>query len=158
IVQVHGVGSERGVHYYAMQLVEGMSLADLVHRLRDRGEVDPLEALRRAGQLTCVGSTAADRNTTARPTPVRGERRSDTAKEHFRRVAEWSHQAALALEHAPSLGVVHRDIKPANLLIDRGGWLFVTDFGLAHVASPAGEGAEGLTRTGDVLGTLRYMA
>ena len=69
------------------------------------------------------------------------------------RVARLGMQAAEALDHAHQLGVVHRDIKPANLLLDGAGNLWVTDFGLAQFQSDAG-----LTLTGDLLGTLRYMS
>lgn len=63
-----------------------------------------------------------------------------------------------ALEHAHGRGVVHRDIKPANVIcpdaVDEAGAVAkLTDFGVARLA-----GDETLTRTGDVLGTLAYMA
>ncbi len=62
-------------------------------------------------------------------------------------------QAAEALEHAHANGVLHRDIKPANLMLDRDGKLWITDFGLARI-----EGDVGVTVSGDLLGTARYMA
>ncbi|MCU0313079.1 MAG: serine/threonine protein kinase [Solirubrobacteraceae bacterium] len=63
-----------------------------------------------------------------------------------------------ALEHAHGRGVVHRDVKPANVIVPdaphgEAGIAKLTDFG---VAALAGDG--GLTRTGDVVGTLAYMA
>src|SRR5262249_58860913 len=45
-----------------------------------------------------------------------------------------------------------RDVKPANLLLDLDGTVWVTDFGLAKA-----DDSDDLTRTGDLLGTLRYM-
>ena len=62
-------------------------------------------------------------------------------------------QVAEALEYAHRQGIVHRDIKPANLLLDTHGSVWVTDFGLAKA-----DDQQDLTQTGDVLGTLRYMA
>jgi serine/threonine protein kinase len=67
--------------------------------------------------------------------------------------AEWIAQAAEALEYAHAAGVVHRDVKPSNLLVDNEGKLWVTDFGVARFGDDAG-----LTLTGDLLGTLRYMS
>jgi eukaryotic-like serine/threonine-protein kinase len=63
-----------------------------------------------------------------------------------------------ALEHAHAAGVVHRDIKPGNVIIparpaSEAGVAKLTDFGVAHLA-----GEDALTHTGDVVGTLAYMA
>jgi serine/threonine protein kinase len=58
---------------------------------------------------------------------------------------------ALAAIH--SAGVVHRDVKPSNVLLDNDGGAHLTDFGIAQP-----EDATQLTRTGEVIGTLKYMA
>ena len=71
---------------------------------------------------------------------------------YFRSVAQIGRQAAQGLAYAHARGVVHRDIKPSNLLLDTAGVVWITDFGLAKAED------DGLTATGDILGTLRYMA
>jgi serine/threonine protein kinase len=70
-----------------------------------------------------------------------------------RSVARVGLQVAEALHYAHRQGILHRDIKPSNLLLDATGNVWVADFGLAKTAE-----AEELTSTGDVLGTVRYLA
>jgi serine/threonine protein kinase/Flp pilus assembly protein TadD len=146
IVPIYGVGCERGVHYYAMKFIDGQTLAAMIDARRTDLADPPSNE-----PTTDNRSRAAANPTTpiARASTERTPR--DTA--FFRRVAEWGIQAAEALEHAHSVGIVHRDIKPANLMIDGQGKLWVTDFGLARTADDAG-----LTMTGDLVGTLRYMS
>jgi len=71
-------------------------------------------------------------------------------------------QAARGLEHAHAEGIVHRDIKPSNLLVDKRGVVKILDLGAARMESawgePLPEDDEGLTYTGNILGTVDYMA
>ena len=73
--------------------------------------------------------------------------------DYFRGVARVGLQVAEALAYAHGRGVLHRDIKPSNLLLEADGTVWVTDFGLAKDAD-----GDDLTGTGDVVGTLRYLA
>jgi serine/threonine protein kinase/WD40 repeat protein len=148
IVPIHGVGVERGIHYYAMQFIEGKTLAALIEEFRQK-----------AGLKTVNGTvinSAADVATETPRQPATVSPSSERASANLafcRMAAGLGVQAAEALEHAHQSGVIHRDVKPGNLLVDGRGNLWITDFGLAHMQSHAA-----LTMTGDLVGTLRYMS
>jgi serine/threonine protein kinase len=168
IVPVYAVGCERGVHFYAMQLIDGINLADLIARMRPRPEIEDrgsrIEDRRREQPprpgaptgLLDPRSSILDPPSSATAHGAAAElstQRASGSAGFYRTAAGLVIQAAEALEYAHQLGVIHRDVKPANLLVDARGNLWVTDFGLAQFHTNAG-----LTRTGDLLGTLRYMS
>jgi serine/threonine protein kinase/WD40 repeat protein/tetratricopeptide (TPR) repeat protein len=159
IVPVFGVGEAEGVHYYAMQFIQGDSLDRVLRdlcRLRDARGEPTVDHVPPPGDVPAERSGDSATGAAEQTTPPSGTRAalsSSSEPEYFRAVARVGVQVADALAYAHRQGVLHRDIKPSNLLLDLHGTIWVTDFGLAKVA----DGDE-LTRTGDVVGTLRYMA
>ncbi|MDA0832027.1 MAG: serine/threonine-protein kinase [Planctomycetota bacterium] len=143
IVHVHAVGQDRGVHYYAMQMIDGQSLAEFIAVRCAAETVSPRE--------NDIATVTNHHTTEVQNRPSAD--RTDSRREYFRRVARWGIEAAEGLDYAHQMGIVHRDIKPSNLMINAEGKLWVTDFGLAMTRNNSG-----LTMTGDVMGTLKYMS
>ena len=72
----------------------------------------------------------------------------------FGEVLRIGRQAAEGLDAAHRQGIVHRDIKPSNILLDRGGQVKISDFGIAKML---GQNTE-LTQTGSVVGSPHYLS
>src|SRR5262249_7188154 len=151
IVPVHAIGCERAVHFYAMQFIEGQSLAQII-AARAESIKRPVDR-----SASATGSYVGDVDSAhMRPcppdtAPMAGLSTKDGGRksiEFYRTAARLIADAADALEYAHSLGIVHRDVKPGNLLLDQAGKLWVADFGLARFGPDAG-----LTMSGDLLGT-----
>ncbi len=128
IVPVHSVGVQRGIHFYAMQLIDGDSVETWIH-----------------GQRTTAGDQSSE---DARPSEDRS-----TSNVDWKNLVRQIIDAADALDYAHGCGIVHRDIKPSNLLVDSAGKIWITDFGLARCQDNLS-----LTRSGDLVGTMRYMS
>jgi serine/threonine protein kinase len=160
IVTVYAVGEERGLHYYAMRLVEGDSLDILAagasgkqppHYSETRSYGPSLGVESKRDALSTV-STSAPQSLASTTGSLIALSHSDRPA-YYRKIAELGEQVARAIDHAHQCGVVHRDIKPENLLLDSAGHIWVTDFGLAQLAD-----APAVTQTGVAVGTLRYMS
>jgi serine/threonine protein kinase len=168
IVPIYGIGEDHGLQYYAMQLIEGVTLADILESIRQRGRNPDENATLAEHQA----GTLAERLVSGKPTeefsqsavsakpPLHSTNSSASSgitgglpKHYFRNICRLMVKVANAIDYAHGAGVLHRDIKPSNLLLDHTGTIWVADFGLARR-----EDLESQTQSGEILGTLRYMA
>ena len=174
IVPVFGVGYQDGIHYYVMQYIAGRGLDSVLAQLSQENGERPTDG---AGERAAEGSAATQsfvstpNKTESGTVPIIAHGACDWAKSqpappsastngskaqagrYWHSVAEIGVQVAEALDYAHQQGTLHRDIKPGNLLVDTRGTVWITDFGLAKLAEQ-----DDLTKSGDMLGTLRYMA
>ena len=146
LIRAHDAGEIDGLHYLALEYVEGVDLAKLVNG-------DPAVVVE---TTSMVGSTSLAAASLPPSFPYSfGIRTVADACELMR-------QAALGLEYAHAHGLIHRDIKPSNMLLTSSGKLKILDLGLARLLtdspSQAAFAATALTQSGQILGTPDYMS
>ena len=171
LVKVHTSGSDGEHWFYAMELVEGVPLAEVSGRLgrlpAETTEVD-LPGWHQAVSTACAETRKAEKPLSdprppsplaAAPPGQAGEAASgqrQVSRDCIRRLVELVRQAALAAHALHEAGVLHRDIKPGNIMVTvDGGQAILMDLGLAQLADDV-EGR--LTRTRQFVGTLRYAS
>jgi WD40 repeat protein/serine/threonine protein kinase len=168
IVPVFEVGQDGEVCFYVMQFIPGQGLDQVLDELRalrsGRPEAGPIAHSLKSGCFTVspdaqeapARDDKAGGAATSTSTILPGQTDLSSAESargpYFRSVAQIGLQVALGLDYAHQRGIVHRDIKPSNLLLDLAGVVWITDFGLAKSTDDA------LTHSGDIVGTLRYIA
>lgn len=160
IIAIHDYGEVEGTLYYAMELVEGRSLSEMIEDLR---------TTRIARALTAGKDRSSDGTTSAPSSDFltsdeslsdflglsRTSPPSDSAlrRAYFFRIASWIADVAEGLAYAHAHSVTHRDIKPSNLLLTRDLRVMISDFGLARSTA-----METITVGASLLGTARYMS
>lgn len=175
IVPVFGIGEHDETSFMVMQFIQGQSLDTVIDelsrirsgktairnqttdgaQLRQSTVVDWLKDSESSPMSASSNSASGAASSTADSVSASRQLDIDTKQSHsyWKHIAQIGYQVADALSHAHSHNVLHRDIKPSNLLIDDDRRVWVTDFGLAKFfESPE------LTKTGEIVGTLRYMS
>ncbi|MCI0640427.1 MAG: serine/threonine protein kinase [Gemmataceae bacterium] len=158
IVRIITTGATKdGYAYYAMQLVRGVSLAQLV-RLTHEPSATPTAVLTGKAKTPSLSdkevSTPADRNGSETfEDELPGLARA-YFQDRFRTLAKIGAQAARALAFAHAQGHLHRDIKPSNLMVDFHDQVYLVDFGLTRALEPDAMS----TAVGAVAGTPWYMS
>ncbi len=154
IVAIYAEGEENGTCYYAMEMIEGQSLDQIIDDFRAaKGDKSaPEDFISMENGVTCdepESPEAVKSNTQTTLSLSRG----GSLQRHFDTIARLIADVADALDYAHSKGIIHRDVKPSNLMLGKDGRLSLMDFGVARMLED-----QGITITGSFIGTPHYMS
>ncbi|PWI20196.1 serine/threonine protein kinase [Streptomyces sp. Act143] len=139
---------------------DGPELADL--RLRMQREARAAARVRHPGVVAVHDVTEVDGRPLIVMELIDGPSLDDVLRDRGtldpREVAGIGAKVMDALATAHRAGVLHRDVKPGNILLDRSGRVVLTDFGIATMEDPGDGSATHLTRSGEIVGSLDYLA
>ena len=155
IIPIYDFGESPDGYYYAMELLDGVSLKTLITQLAGM-DAPHASHTTIAAILTGAESMAEFAEGEAHSGPPSGTSGSATTsrgKPYYRQVARWTADVAEALHYAHLQGMVHRDVKPGNLMVNRDGRIVVLDFGLVKTVDD-----QSITSSGSLVGTYRYMS
>ncbi len=160
IVPIYDFGECRDAYYYAMELIAGQPLNELIktfaqHRISTASPAR-MAALIHEGTTGTPAEALADdvdRSSASSSSSAIPSSSSGRSRAYYQQVARWMADAADALDYAHGQGIIHRDIKPGNLILSADGRIMLTDFGLAKSSDE-----ESVTITGSLIGTIRYLS
>ncbi|MCH2210707.1 MAG: serine/threonine protein kinase [Fuerstiella sp.] len=155
IVPVYRFGQEHGYCYYTMQFINGVTLEQIITRLRDTDGVvyrDEIVREQRSRSNRFVQGDS-DRSREATAATDNNSRRPRLTRESWRAFTQIAMQVCEALRYAHQQQLVHNDIKPANILVNEDGRVWITDFGLSGTV----RASESNLEADAPYGTLRYM-
>ncbi|MEU5643649.1 serine/threonine-protein kinase [Streptomyces milbemycinicus] len=138
----------------------GPELADL--RVRMQREARAAARIRHSGVITVHDVTEESGLPVIVMELIEGRSLDDLIDE--RGVVEPLEAAGIGAKVADALGaghhagVLHRDVKPGNVLLDHDGRVVLTDFGIASMEAPGDDATTKLTRSGELIGSLDYLA
>lgn len=164
LVKIFTSGSENERWFYAMELIEGATLAQVMNTLENRQPARSLdlETWSQALQLTVTTARNSERAISENPPSIPrvaapAPRSSVFGESYVRHAVELIRQAGAAAHALHEAGIVHRDIKPDSIMLTSdGAQAVLMDLGLARFVD-RDEGAR-ITISRQFVGTLRYAS
>lgn len=153
IVTIYADGIEQGICYFAMEMIEGQGLDQVIEDLRLAKAASSTQTQSPTHQSEVSKSKPTDDEIGAFEEIPCLLRDCESDREYFETVALVISEVAEALAYAHNKGIIHRDVKPSNLMLTRDGRLILLDFGIARICQE-----QAMTLTGSFVGTPRYMS